>query len=222
MYPSRLSGSTPPISSLWIAARMSCSFSLGARIRPAPSLTPVMILGWHPVRITRFFAESLKPLSARVWRTNSITERASSPEKIKSSTQAVALIPVAEQTSRIGSYIEARNRFAKAGLVGAPWGRCHSYVVKAVRRLEIMGFGDRQDVSLRLDDLGAPVNVLCCPRSSVTGLQFRHRFKQSRPHILMLHGSGERGIARVAGSISSVESRWVRFIQSGSELQPPW
>ena len=38
----------------------------------------------------------------------------------------------------------------------------------------------------------------------------------------MLHGSGERGIARVAGSVSSVESRWVRFIQSGSELQPPW
>ena len=29
----------------------------------------------------------------------------------------------------------------------------------------------------------------------------------SRPHILMLNGSGERGIARVAGSASSVESR---------------
>ena len=30
------------------------------------------------------------------------------------------------------------------------------------------------------------------------------------------------GIARVTGSASSVESRWVRFIQGGSELQPPW
>ena len=38
----------------------------------------------------------------------------------------------------------------------------------------------------------------------------------------MLHSLGERGIARVAGSVSSVESRWVGFIQSGSELQPPW
>jgi hypothetical protein len=46
--------------------------------------------------------------------------------------------------------------------------------------------------------------------------------KQLRPHILMLKDSGERGIARVAGSVSSVESRWVWFIQSGSELQPPW
>jgi hypothetical protein len=36
------------------------------------------------------------------------------------------------------------------------------------------------------------------------------------------HGSGERGIARVAGSASSVESLWVWFIQDGSELQPPW
>jgi len=34
--------------------------------------------------------------------------------------------------------------------------------------------------------------------------------------------SGKRRIARVAGSASSVESRRVRFIQGGSELQPPW
>jgi hypothetical protein len=32
----------------------------------------------------------------------------------------------------------------------------------------------------------------------------------------------ERGIARVTRSVSSVESLWVRFIQSGFELQPPW
>jgi hypothetical protein len=45
-----------------------------------------------------------------------------------------------------------------------------------------------------------------------------------RPQVLnnALHGSGERGIARVAGSASSVESHWVGFIQSGSELQPRW
>ena len=36
----------------------------------------------------------------------------------------------------------------------------------------------------------------------------------------ILRSSGERGIAGVARSISSVERRWVRFIQSGSELQP--
>ena len=66
-----------------------------------------------------------------------------------------------------------------------------------------------------------------CPRcsSSSAGMSkryIRRRFKQSCPPIPMPHGSGERGIARVAGSVSSVESRWVRFIQSGSELQPPW
>jgi hypothetical protein len=47
-------------------------------------------------------------------------------------------------------------------------------------------------------------------------------FERSHPNILMLNGSRERGIARVAGSASAVESRWVGFIQSGSELQSSW
>ena len=63
---------------------------------------------------------------------------------------------------------------------------------------------------------------LAPPKRKDQNAMFGADSNNGRPHVPMPHGSGERGIARVANSASSVKGRWVGFIQRGSELQSPW
>jgi hypothetical protein len=49
-----------------------------------------------------------------------------------------------------------------------------------------------------------------------------YSYTASAGGLWMLRGSGERGIIRVADGASSVESLWVWFIQTGSELESSW